>query len=80
MPRIKEVDLDQAPPEVRKAFEQQIEQSGMVFNPSKVYAHVPSIMFAANHLAEAIGSGPHVDPEILAMVNTRVAQINGCPF
>ena len=80
MPRISEIDVESAPPEVRAMFDKQMEEFGVHFNPSKVYAHVPSIMFAANDLAAAIFNESYVEPEILAMANVRVAQINGCPF
>ena len=80
MPRIPEVDVAQVQGDVRTAFDKQMENFGLIFNTSKVYAHVPSIMFAASNLANAIEGEPYVEPEILAMANVRVAQINGCPF
>jgi hypothetical protein len=80
MPRIPEVNVEQVPAEVRTVFDKQMENFGMIFNTSKVYAHVPSIMFAATELANTIEGETHVEPEILAMANVRVAQINGCPF
>ncbi|MFQ5911698.1 MAG: hypothetical protein ACE5JS_00775 [Nitrospinota bacterium] len=80
MPRISEVDVTQAPSEVRAVFDKQMEDFGVHFNSSKVYAHVPSIMFAASDLAQAIFDAPHVEIELLALANVRVAQINGCPF
>ncbi|MFQ5692725.1 MAG: hypothetical protein ACE5IM_06755 [Nitrospinota bacterium] len=80
MPRISEVNVEEVPPEVRAVFDRQMEEFGAHLNPSKVYAHVPAILFAADALASAIRDEPHVAPEILALVNVRVAQINGCPF
>ena len=54
MPRIPEVNVEQMPAEVRAVFDKQMENFGMIFNTSKVYAHVPSIMFAASELANTI--------------------------
>ncbi len=80
MPRMTGISPEQAPPEVREVFDGQMEAFGFHLNTTRVYAHVPSIMFAATALADAIQDAPHIAPEILAMVSVRTAQINGCPF
>lgn len=80
MPRISEVLPEQAPSEVRALFDRQMEENGFLYNTTKVYAHVPSIMFAASALGNAIRGESHVEQEILSMVNVRAAKINGCPF
>ena len=80
MPRMTGISPEQAPPEVREVFDGQMEAFGFHLNPTRVYAHVPSILFAVTALADAIQDAPHIAPEILAMVSVRTAQINGCPF
>lgn len=80
MPRISGISPEQVAPEVQEVFDRQLEAFGFYLNTTQVYAHVPSIMFAATALADTIQDAPHVEPEILSMTNVRTAQINGCPF
>jgi alkylhydroperoxidase family enzyme len=45
-----------------------------------VQAHTPGIMKAAKQLSLAVDRSGLLPKELLALVNVRVALINGCPF
>ena len=80
MARIREVDASKAPPEIQKAFEEQVKTFGTVLNPSKIYAHRHAIFFASGVLMRAIDESGLLPLGLRFLVFVRVAQINGCPF
>jgi alkylhydroperoxidase family enzyme len=80
MARIREIDPRTAPPEIQRAFEEQINTYGEILNSSKVSAHRPSIFFANAAFGRAIDESGLLAVGLRALVCVRVAQINGCPF
>ena len=80
MPRIPEVSDDVPDPEVRAFFEKQKEAYGFVLNTSRIYAHRPSIMFGHAALNQGVNESDLLDDALKALVCTRVATLNGCPF
>jgi alkylhydroperoxidase family enzyme len=67
-------------PILKETFERERELFGFVLNPTKVQAHTPGIMKAAKQLSLAVDRSGLLPKELLALVNVRVALINGCPF
>ena len=67
-------------PILKETFERERELFGFVLNPTKVQAHTPGIMKAAKQLSRAVDRSGLLPKELLALVNVRVALINGCPF
>ena len=63
-----------------ETFARERELFGFVLNPTKVQAHTPGIMKAAKQLSMAVDRSGLLPKELLALVNVRVALINGCPF
>lgn len=80
MPRIPEVPDDTAKPAARDVFEKQKESYGFVLNPSRIYAHRPSILTGYAALNDGVNASELLDAGLKALVCTRVASINGCPF
>ncbi len=80
MPRIPEVPDDAPDPTVRALFEKQKEDYGFVLNPNRLYAHRPSILTGYAALNEGVNASGLLEPALKALVCTRVATINGCPF
>jgi alkylhydroperoxidase family enzyme len=67
-------------PILKETFERERELFGFVLNPTKVQAHTPGIMKAAKQLSLAVDRSGLLPKELVALVNVRVALINGCPF
>ena len=80
MPRVREVDDPGDDPILRETFAREQDLFGFVLNPTKVQAHTPGIMKAAKQLSLAVDRSGLLPKELLALVNVRVALINGCPF
>ena len=80
MPRVREIEEPGDDPILRETFERERERFGFVLNPTKVQAHTPGIMKAAKQLSLAVDRSGLLPKELLALVNVRVALINGCPF
>ncbi len=80
MPRIREIDQPGDDPILKETFAREQELFGFVLNPTKVQAHTPGIMKAAKQLSLAVDRSGLLPRELLALVNLRVALINGCPF
>lgn len=80
MARIREVDSRTAPPEIQRAFEEQINAYGEILNSAKISAHRPSIFLANAAFGRAIDESGLLAVGLRALVCVRVAQINGCPF
>ena len=80
MARIPEVSDSPEDPLAREMFEAQNEEHGFVFNTSKIYAHRPTIMRGLNLLQRGVDESGLLGADLKALVNVRVATINGCPF
>lgn len=80
MARIPEVSDSPDEPFTREIFKAQIEKYGFVFNTSKIYAHRPTIMHGLNLLQQGVDKSGLLGADLKALVNVRVATINGCPF
>jgi alkylhydroperoxidase family enzyme len=77
---VREIEEPGEDPILKETFERERELFGFVLNPTKVQAHTPGIMKAAKQLSLAVDRSGLLPKELLALVNVRVALINGCPF
>lgn len=77
---MREIEEPGDDPILKETFERESELFGFVLNPTKVQAHTPGIMKAAKQLSVAVDRSGLLPKELLALVNVRVALINGCPF
>ena len=80
MPRVREIEEPGGDPILEETYARERELFGFVLNPTKVQAHTPGIMKAAKQLSLAVDRSGLVPKALLALVNIRVALINGCPF
>jgi len=80
MPRVREIEEPGEDPILQEVFARERDLFGFVLNPTKVQAHVPGIMKAAKQLSVAVDRSGLLPKDLLALVNVRVALINGCPF
>lgn len=80
MPRVREIEDPGDDPILQEVFAKEREQFGYLLNPTRVQAHRPGIMQAAKRLGAAIDAAGLIPAELRALVNLRVALINGCPF
>ena len=80
MPRVSEIEEAGQDPVLKEIFEREREMFGGLLNPTKVMAHCPPILRAAKLLGASIDQSGQLPKTLLALVNFRVASINGCPF
>lgn len=80
MARIKGVDLECPPAELREVFAEQMHRQGFVSNTARVYGLRPTIYSGLRALSEGIRASGLVGPELRHMVCVKAASINGCPF
>ena len=80
MPRVREIEDDGGNPILQPVFARQRERFGDVLNPTKVMAHCPPILAAAQALGAAIEQSGQLPPGLVPLVYLRVATLNGCPF
>lgn len=80
MPRVKPVEHPDGNAILEEIYARDRETLGEVLNTTKVYAHCPPILRAAKLLGKALEESGLLDPQLRALINVRVAQINGCPF
>ena len=80
MPRVREIEDDGGDPVLQQVFARQRERFGDVLNSTKVMAHCPPILAAAQALGAAIEQSGRLPPGLVPLVYLRVATLNGCPF
>ena len=80
MPRVGEIEDDGGDPILKEIFAKQREVFGDLLNPTKVMAHCPPILRAAQALGASIEQSGQLPKSLLPLVYLRVASINGCPF
>jgi alkylhydroperoxidase family enzyme len=79
-PRVREVDDPGDDPILQDVYAKEQEAFGFVLNTTRVMAQRPGILRAAKQLSAAIDRSGLLPKELIALVNLRVALINGCPF
>ena len=80
MARIEGVDPDCAQGPIKAVFEAQTRKWGAPLLNHLIYARRPSIFRAARGMWSGLDSSGLIDPRLVALVNRRVAALNGCVF
>jgi len=80
MPRVSEIEEDGGDPVLKAVFDKERELFGDLLNPTKVMAHCPPVLRAAKLLGQSIAQSGKLPASLIALLNVRVASINGCPF
>ena len=80
MARISGVDADAVEPAVSDVFTQQIERWGVTLEPYEIYARRPTLFHAVLGMWDGLKSSGWLDNKLTALVNRRVAALNGCVF
>ena len=80
MSRIPPLDRDDAAPEARILFDQDLQAYGQALNTTRVAAYRPGIALAAKELGRAVAKAGLIDEQLRLLINVRVATLVGCPF
>ena len=80
MPRVSEIENAGGDPILSELFAKERAAYGDLLNPTKVMAHCPPILRAAQALGASIEESGQLPKSLLPLVYLRVASINGCPF
>jgi hypothetical protein len=78
--RITGVDPDHAQGQIKAVFEAQTRKWGAPLLNHLLYARCPTIFRGARAMWSGLDSSGLVDARLIALVNRRVAAINGCEF
>jgi alkylhydroperoxidase family enzyme len=78
--RIAGVDPAEASGEARAAFEAQTRAWGAPLLNHLVYARRPTIFRGARSMWSGLAASGLIDAKLAALVNRRVAALNGCEF
>jgi len=80
MARIRDVDRDQLDSFARKTFESQERTWGSPLAPQLLYARRPTIFRGVQGMWAGLAGSKRLPPALIALVNRRVAALNGCVF
>lgn len=80
MARIDGVDPSQTEKRVGAVLEAQAKKWGSPLVNHLLYARRPSIFNGARAMWGGLGSSGILDPRLVALINRRVAALNGCVF
>jgi hypothetical protein len=80
MPRLRPLDLDEAPEAARSMMEAAARASGKISVGVGIQARCPPILEASRQLSAAPGMSNTISAEIRALACLRAAQIITCPF
>jgi hypothetical protein len=78
--RITEVDPETVDRQIQAVFEAQTKTWGGPLLNHLIYARRPTIFRGARAMWTGIDSSGLIDPKLQALINRRVASINGCEF
>jgi hypothetical protein len=74
------VDADDVEPPIRAVLAKQAETWGAPLRNHLLYARRPTIFRAVRGMWGGIDASGLIDERLKALVNRRVASLNGCPF
>lgn len=80
MPRLTPISDQEATPEVRALFDQDIAREGEVALGTRMAAYRPSIAAAHKAFGGAIKQSRLIDPALRCLINVRIANIIGCEY
>ena len=80
MARIEGVDPGRAQGQIRAVFEAQTKKWGAPLLNHLLYARRPTIFRGARAMWSGLDSSGLIDGKLVALINWRVATINGCEF
>jgi hypothetical protein len=80
MARVSGVNVERAEPPVRAVLEAQQKKWGAPLANHLVYARRPTIFRGARAMWSGIDASALIAPALQAMINRRVAYLNGCEF
>ena len=80
MPRIDGIQPETAEPPIRAVLEAQRKKWGAPLANHVVYARRPTIFRGVRGMWSGIDASGLVDEKLQAMINRRVAFLNGCEF
>ncbi len=80
MARIPDVNVEQAEPYIRTVLDAQTKAWGGPLLNHLIYARRPSIFRGARAMWAGIDASGLIDASLRALVNRRVASLNGCEF
>ncbi len=78
--RIEGVDPAQAEKRIRAVLEAQAEKWGRPLLNHLIYARRPTIFRGARAMWGGLDASGLIEPALVALVNRRVAALNGCEF
>jgi alkylhydroperoxidase family enzyme len=80
MARVPDADLDQLDRSIRAVLDAQAKKWGGPLLNHLIYARRPSIFKGARMMWSGLDASGLIDPRLVAMINRRVAFLNGCEF
>jgi hypothetical protein len=80
MARVKDVDESQVDKYTRQVFEAQAKKWGAPLLNHLIYARRPSIFRGVRAMWTGLDASGLIDGKLQALINRRVASINGCEF
>jgi hypothetical protein len=80
MARIAEAEISTFHPSIRAVLEAQRKKWGAPLLNHLIYARRPSIFKGARGMWSGIDASGLIDSKLQALVNRRVAHLNGCEF
>jgi hypothetical protein len=80
MARIPDANLEQAEPYIKNVLDAQTKAWGAPLLNHLIYARRPSIFRGARAMWTGIDGSGLIDPSLRALINRRVASLNGCEF
>ena len=80
MARVPDADVDQLDRSIRAVLDAQAKKWGAPLLNHLIYARRPSIFKGARMMWSGLDASGRIDPRLVAMINRRVAFLNGCEF
>ncbi len=80
MPRIDGVNPPETERQVRAVLEAQAKKWGAPLSNHLLYARRPAIFRGVRGMWSGLDASGLVDPKLVALVNRRIAALNGCEF
>lgn len=80
MARVPDADPDKIEPRIKAVLEAQRKKWGAPLLNHRVYARRPSIFHGVRAIWSGLDASGLLDPALVAMLNRRVAYLNGCEF
>ncbi len=77
---VKQIQMEEAPPDVQRIFASGQRRIGLIYNNWKIFAHAPHILRAFTQFIGAVLNPVHLEKRVMELCIVKTSMLNKCHY